>query len=129
MIEVSKKYLPTLACGFDDPRVTVFVGDGNDYMKTHQSYFDVIITDSSDPIGPADVLFKPPYFEAMRKALRPGGIICSQGECIWLHLELIRPMIHACKNIFEAVDYAYTTIPTYPSGQVRKVCGSVLRLR
>jgi spermidine synthase len=118
VIRVSKLLLPTLAVGYKDPRVTVFVMDGAKYMAEHAGEYDVIITDSSDPIGPAEVLFKPPFYEAMSRCLRPGGIVASQGECMWLHADLIAPMVRACRNIFAAVDYAYTTIPTYPSGQI-----------
>ena len=51
VIEVSKKYLPFMAKGFDDPKLTLHIGDGFEFMKNHPSEFDVIITDSSDPIG------------------------------------------------------------------------------
>lgn len=51
VIDVSKKYLPKMACSFEDPRATVFVGCGFEYLKNHPNSFDVIITDSSDPIG------------------------------------------------------------------------------
>ena len=50
VIDVSKNYLPSLAVGFDDPRVTVHIGDGAAYMHAHKAHFDVIIVDSSDPI-------------------------------------------------------------------------------
>ena len=48
---MSKKFLPFMACGFDDPRVRVHIEDGNEFMKRNKNRFDVIITDSSDPIG------------------------------------------------------------------------------
>ena len=51
VIEACKKYLPTMACGFDDPRMELLVGDGFAFMEQHTNEFDVIITDSSDPIG------------------------------------------------------------------------------
>ena len=51
VIEVCKKHLPTIACSFDDQRANIVVGDGFDFMKKHANSFDVIITDSSDPIG------------------------------------------------------------------------------
>ena len=51
MIEVSKKFLPSLSIGFEDPRVEVHIEDGVEFMKRHRNKFDVIITDSSDPIG------------------------------------------------------------------------------
>jgi spermidine synthase len=118
VIRVSKLFLPTLAVGYEDPRVEVHVMDGAKYMAEHAGEYDVIITDSSDPIGPAEVLFQPPFYLAMSKCLRKGGIVASQGECMWLHTDLIAPMIRACRGIFAAVEYAYTTIPTYPSGQI-----------
>ena len=54
----------------------------------------------------------------MYKSLREGGIVCTQGECMWLHLDLIKPLVNSIKEKFSTVEYAYTTIPTYPSGQI-----------
>ena len=51
VIEVSKEYLPTMAIGYKDPRVKVHVQDGAEFLVDHKESFDVIITDSSDPIG------------------------------------------------------------------------------
>jgi spermidine synthase len=118
VIDVSKKYLPSLACGYDDPRVTVHVMDGAKFMDDNQDSFDVIITDSSDPVGPASVLFETPFYNAMHRSLRDGGIVCTQGECMWLHLDLIQPLVKSISRTFTTVEYAYTTIPTYPSGQI-----------
>lgn len=118
VIEMSKKYLPSLSCSFDDHRVEVNIQDGAEFMKNHEEEFDVIITDSSDPVGPAEALFEMPFYETMKKSLRQDGIICSQGECMWLHTGLIKPLIENCKGIFPVVEYAYTCIPTYPSGQI-----------
>jgi len=50
--------------------------------------------------------------------MRPGAIMCNQGECIWLHLDLIGTVLRHCTTVFPSVDYAFTTIPTYPSGQI-----------
>ena len=74
--------------------------------------------------GPAEALFKPEFFLSMKNALGPGGVICTQGECIWLHLELISSVFQQCKEIFASVKYAYTTIPTYPSGQIGFIIAS-----
>jgi len=51
VIETSKKYLPHMAIGFNDPRVIVFNGDGAEYVKQRKGEFDIIIVDSSDPVG------------------------------------------------------------------------------
>jgi spermidine synthase len=124
VIDVSKKYLPALAKGYDDPRVTVHIMDGSVFMEQHQDEFDVIITDSSDPIGPASVLFETPFYQAMYKSLRAGGIVCTQGECMWLHVHLIRPLVKSIAETYTDVGYAYTTIPTYPSGQIGFILGT-----
>lgn len=118
VIDVSKKYLPKLAQGFDDPRVKVHIYDGAKFMEEHKDAFDVIITDSSDPVGPASVLFETPFYNSMYGCLREGGIVCTQGECIWLHLDLIQPLIAAISKTYTTVEYAYTTLPSYPSGQI-----------
>lgn len=51
VMRVSKQHLPFMGCGLDNPRLTVHVGDGFKFMADHQKEFDVIITDSSDPVG------------------------------------------------------------------------------
>lgn len=51
VVELSKKFLPFMASGFDSPKVHLTIGDGFEFMKNHREAFDVIITDSSDPIG------------------------------------------------------------------------------
>jgi len=116
--EVSKKYLPGLAKGFDDPRVTVRIGDGVKYLEEQKAQFDIIIVDSSDPIGPAEMLFEKPFYTSMRNALREGGIALTQAECLWLHLDMIKRLVEQSKDLYKNVSYAYTTVPTYPSGQI-----------
>ncbi|KAJ1952298.1 putrescine aminopropyltransferase, partial [Dipsacomyces acuminosporus] len=54
----------------------------------------------------------------MRDALRDGGMVSTQGECQWLHLPLIKEVLTFARKLFPVVEYAYTTIPTYPSGQI-----------
>ncbi|OMJ23413.1 Spermidine synthase [Smittium culicis] len=118
VIRLSKKYLPSMAIGFSHPKVTVNVGDGFEFMKNKSNYFDVIITDSSDPVGPAESLFGVNYYKLLNEALNSTGIACSQGECMWLHKDLIASVLQFNREIFPVVNYAYTTIPTYPSGQI-----------
>lgn len=116
--EAAKKYLPTLGVGFSNPKLNLVIGDGFEFMKKHSAEFDIIITDSSDPFGPAESLFGETYYKLMKSALKPNGLVCSQGECLWLHLKLIKEMQDFCKNLFPVVDYCVTMVPTYPSGQL-----------
>ncbi|CAF9922535.1 MAG: putrescine aminopropyltransferase [Gomphillus americanus] len=118
VIRLSKKYLPAMSLSFQHPKVQVHVGDGFQFLRDRTNEFDIIITDSSDPDGPAETLFQKPYFELLYGALREGGVITTQGENQWLHLPLISKLRKDCLEVFPNVAYAYTTIPTYPSGQI-----------
>ncbi|CAF4306099.1 unnamed protein product, partial [Adineta steineri] len=115
----SKKYLPNMAQGFSSPKAVINVGDGFEYLKNHSQEFDVIITDSSDPEGPAESLFQESFYSLLKSALKPPhGIICCQGESIWLHLSLIKKIMTFARDIFPTVAYAFASTPTYPSGTI-----------
>ncbi|KAJ1732253.1 putrescine aminopropyltransferase [Coemansia biformis] len=118
VIRLSKKYLPAMAASYADPKVSVHIGDGFEFLQSKKGHFDIIITDSSDPVGPAASLYQSRYYELMRDALRDGGIVSTQGECQWLHLPLIGEVLTFARRLFPVAEYAYTTIPTYPSGQI-----------
>lgn len=64
---------------FQHPKVKVVVGDGLEFLSTYENEFDVIITDSSDPDGPAQSLFQKAYFESIFKSLRKRGVMITQG--------------------------------------------------
>ncbi|WFD36585.1 saccharopine dehydrogenase (NADP+, L-glutamate-forming) [Malassezia cuniculi] len=117
---VSARYLPKMAEGLNHPKTRVIIGDGFAFLKApeNRAAFDVIITDSSDPEGPAEMLFQKPYFELLRDALRPGGHISTQAESMWVHLGLIHDLNKTTRELFPVADYAFTTIPTYPCGQI-----------
>ncbi|XP_076957806.1 spermine synthase-like [Bidens hawaiensis] len=120
VIDVSKRFFPELAVGFEDPRVHLHVGDALEFIRnTPKGKYDAIIVDSSDPVGPAQGLVERPFFEMLARALRPGGVLCNMAESMWLHTHLIEDMITTCRHIFKgSVHYAWTSVPTYPSGVI-----------
>ncbi|GLH08298.1 Spermidine synthase [Gryllus bimaculatus] len=124
VLEVSKKYLPFMGKGLSHPKLTLHVADGFDFMAQHQEEFDVIITDSSDPVGPAVSLFQKEYFEMMRSALKPGGIVCSQSGTFYANIEQVTQTLNHCRSVFASAALAYVTVPTYPTGQIAFVLGS-----
>ncbi|XP_053983425.1 spermidine synthase [Hylaeus volcanicus] len=125
VLEVSKKYLPLLGAGLDHPKVTLNIGDGFEFLKKHVGQFDVIITDSSDPVGPAECLFQESYFSAMKNALKPGGIVCSQAGTAWANLDHVTQTLQHCKSVFPVASYGIVAVPTYPTGQIGFVLGSL----
>jgi spermidine synthase len=127
VVDVCKHFYPTtLSTNFNDPRLTLMFDDAARYLREEgaSQKYDVIIVDSSDPVGPAETLFESQFFSSLNNALAPGGVVCTQGECMWLHLDLIKSIMDRCKAIFPSVKYAYTTIPTYPSGQIGFIISS-----
>lgn len=118
VVELSKKYLPFMACGFESPKLKLTIGDGFEYMKQREGEFDVIITDSSDPIGPAASLFQESYFGLAKRALKPNGIICSQGGTFWIDQKHVRETLDHCRKHFPVVGYGVANVPSYPSGQI-----------
>ena len=119
VVGITKEYFArSTATAFDDPRLTLLFQDAADFMATRENYFDVIIVDSSDPIGPAATLFEESFYFKKKTALRDGGIICSQAECMWLHLDLISELVTFSRRIFDQSKYCFTCMPTYPGGQI-----------
>eukprot|EP00794_Sanderia_malayensis_P015155 gene15155-16713_t len=118
VIEVSKKFIPEMAKGFEDPKVTLFVEDGFSFLKNHENHYDVIIADITDPEGPANRLFGEEFYELMKKALKPDGIVCVQGESIWLDLPVIKEILTFSKKHYPVVSYAHSLVPTYTCGEI-----------
>lgn len=125
VIEVCKQYLPGLSLGLNNPKVTISIGDGFEFLRNHCREFDVIITDSSDPVGPAEHLFKQPYYELLKAALKPDGIIASQAGTVWESMQQVQSTFQNCKAVFPVATYAVTAVPTYPTGQIGFVLGSL----
>jgi spermidine synthase len=118
IIEVAKAYLPEMACGFDDPRITIHIEDGCEFVHKRKNEYDVIIVDSSDPIGPGETLYKKSFYQGMKDALNDGGIIATQGESFFLHQEWVKNLTKITKQLFKKQAYSYVMVPTYPGGNI-----------
>jgi len=118
VIEISKRHFPYLANSFDDPKVKIYCEDGNEFVKAHKNEYDIIIVDSSDPIGSAEVLFRREFFEAMFQALKDDGIVVTQAESFFYHSEIIKSLFFFIRDIYPISEYYYTLVPTYPSGVI-----------
>ncbi|MHB1682173.1 MAG: polyamine aminopropyltransferase [Bacilli bacterium] len=116
VIELSKQYLPEIAVALNDPRVDVRVIDGIAHVSDRVAEYDVIIVDSTDPIGPAVGLFAKEFYQAISRALKPDGIFVAQSESPFLHGDLIRRVQNDVAEIFPVTKLYLASIPTYPSG-------------
>ncbi len=118
VIKLSKKFLPQVACGFDDPRISIHIEDGSQFIKKQKSRYDVIIVDSSDPLGPGEKLFKKLFYQGLKDALRKNGIIATQGESFFIHKEYVKNLVKITKQLFPVQAYSYMIVPTYPGGHL-----------
>jgi spermidine synthase len=116
VIEACKTYFPKIASQLEHPKVTVKVGDGVAYMAEEASGFDLIIIDSTDPIGPGEGLFTEAFYRNAYNALNPDGILVAQTESPFLNAELIQKIYPIYERIFPIVRMYTGHIPTYPSG-------------
>lgn len=117
VIEVSKKYLPSIAGQLDDPRVEIEVRDGAAYIASHKNTFDVILVDSTDPIGPGEKLFTKEFYQNVLEALTENGIMANQSESpVAVPDECLR-INKLLRSVFPYVQPYTACIPSYPGGQ------------
>ncbi len=116
VIEYSKKYIPEIAGALDDARVEVKVDDGFMHIAQSEQAYDVIMVDSTEPVGPAVNLFSKGFYAGISKALKPDGIFIAQTDNPWFKADLIKQVYADVKEIFPITRLYTANIPTYPSG-------------
>lgn len=116
VIEASKKYLPTIACKLDDPKVEIRVEDAIEYIKNKKDMFDIILIDSTDPMGPGVGLFTEEFYTNVMNSLKDGGIMVAQSESPVANEDEIKHMYRLLKKVFPIVSSYTSPIPTYPGG-------------
>ncbi len=115
VIEISKKYFPTLNVSFNDKRMNVIVDDGYEYIKRVDKKYDAILVDSTDPVGPARVLFNEEFYSLVLKRLNENGIFATQSGSPFFYPEHLKMAYDNLKKIFRYVKVYTAFIPTYPS--------------
>lgn len=124
VIEIAKEHLPEISCALTDKKVEVIVGDGIEYVNEHKNEFDIIMVDSTDPVGPAVGLFTIKFYKAIYEALKEDGIFVAQTESPFFHKELIKNVYTDVKSLFPITKLYTCAIPTYPSGYWSFTMGS-----
>lgn len=114
VVNVSKKWLPSLSVGFGDPRVKLIIEDGLQFLKRDDSKYDIILVDSTDPVGAAAKLFELPFYKDAAGHLYDHGIFTCQSESLHFHLETVKRVQKSLRSCFQSVDLYTVCIPTYP---------------
>jgi len=115
---LAERYFPELCESNNDPRAQLLFIDGIKWMaECEPESLDVVIVDSTDPIGPAEGLFNEAFYASCLKALRQGGILVQQSESPLAHLPLLQSMRNAMKGAgFHALRTLTFPQPCYPTG-------------
>jgi len=116
VIESAKRFLPEIAGKLDDPRVEVKVADGFKHIAESENRYDVILVDSTEPIGPAVQLFTKGFYAGIANALKEDGLFVAQTDNPWFKGDLIRKIFADVKEIFPITRLYTANVPTYPSG-------------
>lgn len=118
VIELSKKYFPEISKAIleKNPKLTVKVGDGIAFMREAENYYDVIIVDCSDPVGPGEGLFSYDFYKDTFKALKEDGLFVQQTESPFMHRKLVKDIFDCVSDIFPITRLYTAFIPLYPSG-------------
>ncbi len=115
---LAEQYFPELCESNDDPRAELQFADGVKFIaQLPNASQDLVIVDSTDPIGPAEGLFGPAFVADCERVLRPGGILVQQSESPLIHQNIIRPLRDKMRNAsFADVRTLPFPQPCYPSG-------------
>ena len=117
VVTFCKDYLPGVSAGaFDDPRLRLVISDGAAFVRDTDERFDVIIVDSTDPVGPGEVLFTDTFYAHAKSCLTEGGILVTQNGVPFLQGEELTTTMRAFKDLFLDWGCYIATVPTYTGG-------------
>lgn len=119
VVRASKQFLPTLSSAFDNPKLNLLIDDGIKFVHdaADESY-DLVIIDSSDPVGPSEGLFTQSFYEDVYRILRQGGVVTVQSESPSFNPKAFTELNQCLKTVFggDRVHCYLVFIPTYPTG-------------
>lgn len=119
VIEACKEHLPNIASALDNPRLNLIVDDGIKYVKAAaEGSFDIVIIDSTDPVGPAEGLFSVDFYKEVYRILSADGIMITQSESPRFNNKVFKEIYQVYRSIFgvDKVHCYLAYIPTYPTG-------------
>ena len=119
VVELSREYFAaSFGDPWADPRSKLLIRDAFGYLEENPARFDVIVSDTTDPIGMAERLFSDEFYKLMARALSPGGAAATQCEQPFFDTDLIRQIFKSAKAMVKNPAYYYANIPTDPGGGI-----------
>jgi spermidine synthase len=115
VINVSKRFFPSVSSGVDNPKVEVKIMDGADFVaKRKSSDIDAVIIDSTDIIGFARSLFTTDFFTSVKNCLSDEGMFVTHTESLHFHKDMVIEIQEILKKVFPVVDLYTAPLATYP---------------
>ena len=119
VVDMCVKFLPRHSQGaFDDARLNLVIDDGAKFVGKSQDKFDIIIVDSTDPIGPGEVLFRFDFYKNCKRCLNDGGIIVTQNGVVFIQPEEVKNTAKYFSQIFDDWSFYIAAVPTYVGGDM-----------
>lgn len=119
VVQLCRQWMPSVSAGaFEDPRLDLVIADGVDFVAQTDRRFDVIIIDSTDPIGPGEVLFSEDFYAACHRCLTPGGVLVTQNGVPWMQPGELRNSAARLAPHFADVGFYGCAVPTYAGGHM-----------
>ena len=116
VVEACKKHIPVTAQSFEHPLLELKFEDGAKYIAQQENFFDIVIVDSTDPIGPGEVLFNLEFYKNVHKALKPDGLMVSQGESPFYEVDIQKKLLGIAGGLFSYAGFYHYNNVTYPGG-------------
>jgi spermidine synthase len=117
VIDLCRAHFPEVSAGaYDHPRTRIVIADGTKFVAETDEHFDVIMVDSTDPIGPGAVLFTREFYAGCRKALAPGGVLVTQNGLPFLQAPELKQSVGYFREMFDDAFAYLATTPTYVGG-------------
>ena len=117
VVEIARTHLPRINRGaFDDPRAELVFGDGVAFVAESDRQFDVIILDTTDPVGPGEPLFTEAFYADCRARLRRGGILVGQAGNPVAEADRIRACRDRLGRVFRDASFILSSVPAYLGG-------------
>jgi spermidine synthase len=125
VIEACKTYMPDLSDGaFDNSRARVIIGDGVEYMRQNPAQFEVVIIDSTDPIGPAVELFEAPFYQDVARSLADDGLMVAQSSSPLYMRDEMQSQVRNMRQVFPIVRTYLGVVIGYPAALWSYTIGS-----
>jgi spermidine synthase len=117
VIDLCREHFPDISAGaYYDPRTEIVIADGTKFVAETDARFDVIMVDSTDPIGPGAVLFTRAFYVGCARCLKPGGLLITQNGLPFLQAAELKQSVGYFRELFGDASAYLATTPSYFGG-------------